>query len=109
MEPKTKKGLDLKNLIEGDLFELAGLENLPEGKKEEMISKMMESVRDRVMVRIVEELGQENEAEFFSLLDENNDDEIREYLDSYGIKLDMLVTEEALVYKKELLDLIQQG
>jgi len=73
------------------------------------MTKMMESVRDRVLVRIVDELGEIKKDQFFRLLDDKNDENIKSFLESNGIDVNTLVAQEALMYKKEFLDNLKQG
>lgn len=99
---------NIKAFVEGDIFDLAGLENMPDDQKEQIMTKMMESVRDRVLVRIVDELGEIKKDQFFRLLDDGDDQDIKSFLSDNNIDINALVAQEALIYKKEFLDNLKQ-
>ena len=105
----SNSNFDIKAFVEGDIFDLAGLKDMPDDKKQELMTKMMESVRDRVLVRIVDELGEIKKDQFFRLLDDKNDENIKSFLESNNIDVNALVAQESLIYKKEFLDNLKQG
>lgn len=91
------------DLIEGDIFELLGLQNMAEDKKQELMSKFIEGVESRVALRISDLLEDEDEEKFNQLLDKNDDQAINEFLKSKDINVPQLAAEEALFVKNEIL------
>ena len=101
------KNMDkMKSLVETDLLQSLGLENLPEEKQEEIMTQVMESVLNRVLVRIVDALGDDKKDEFMEMLEKSDDKQIRQYLVDNKVDMDKIVVEESLLYKNELLNKI---
>lgn len=96
----------MKELIETDLLKNLGLDGLSEEKQEEVMGQVMETVLNRVLVRIVDALGEEKKNDFMELLEKGNDEQIREYLIANNIDMDKFVVEESLLYKNELINKI---
>ncbi len=99
----TTPWLDLGTLLEGDLFEILGLDKLPEEKQDEFRLMVMESIRDRVLVRIVKELGPEKERVWLDMLDRDvPQQEIEDYLVAANVDVQSITALEAIAYKVEL-------
>lgn len=102
-DANSQPWLDIGTLLEGDLFDVLGLTDIPEERQDEMRLMVMESIRDRVLVRIVKILGPQKEAEFLALLDQDtNNQEVDRFLEAADISLVSLVAEEAFSYKIDL-------
>lgn len=93
-----------KDLVEGDIFELLGLQNLPEDQKEELMTKIIEGVESRVALRIDDLLDDKEKENFHQLLNQDDDQAISEFLQSKDIKVAQLAAEEALFVKSEILE-----
>ena len=96
----------MKKLVELDLLNNLGLDNLPEEKQEIIMAQVMESVLNRVLVRIIDALGDEKKNKFMELLEKGSDEQIREYFIDNDIDMDKFVIEESLLYKNELINKI---
>lgn len=92
-----------KDLIEGDVFELLGLQNLPEKRKEELMAKIIEGVESRVVLRIDDIIADEEREKFHQLLDQGTDQEIDIFMKDRGINVAQLAAEEALFLKNDIL------
>lgn len=93
-----------KDLIEGDVFELMGLQNLSEEKKEELMAQMIDGLQARVLVRIDDLITDIDREEFHKLLDEESDEKINEYLRTKNIDVKKITAEEALLMKSQIIE-----
>jgi len=94
--------LDMKQLLQSSLFDVLGLNQLPDTEQDELRLMVMESIRDRVLVRVVDILGPTLEKKWFELLDKGDDDAVYKFLEDNGIDLRQLAMEEGIRYKVEL-------
>lgn len=108
MLKKDLKLGEIETLIKGDFFDLAGLEKLTDREKEELMLKMLESVKNRVLLRIDDLISKSDRGEFNQLLDEGDEKKISQFIKSKGIDVERLVAEEALLLKKEILEKIKK-
>lgn len=97
-----------KTLIEGDFFKEAGLDGLPQEEKEKIMTKLIESVRNRVLIRIDDLIKPEDREEFNKVVDSGKDKEITKFLEARKINVAQLVVEESLLEKAELLSALTQ-
>lgn len=102
--------MDLKNLARMDLIEELGLENLSQEQQENILSDMGEIIQQRVMLRIIEELGDGNKDEFVKLLEEKKDrpEEIEGFIRAKIPEADDIMMEEIGAYKKEIIELVER-
>jgi len=100
--------MDPQKLVEGDFFKEAGLDGLPEEEKEKLMTKLIESVRNRVLIRIDDLIGDKDREAFHKVLESGKDEEIRKYLDEKKINVQQLVVEESLLQKAEMLNALAQ-
>jgi hypothetical protein len=102
--------MDLKNLAKIDLIEELGLENLSKEQQEKILLDMGEIIQQRVMLRIIEELGNENKDEFVKLLEEKKDqpEEIENFIRAKVPEADDIMMEEIGAYKKEITELVDK-
>jgi uncharacterized membrane protein YebE (DUF533 family) len=97
-----------KTLIEGDFFKEAGLDGLPQEEKEKIMTKLIESVRNRVLIRIDDLIDEKDRADFHKVLESGKDEDIRKYLEERKINVQQLVVEESLLQKAEMLNALAQ-
>lgn len=96
-----------KDLVEGDIFALLGLQNLTEAQQEETMAKLIESVQNKVLIRIDDLVGEADLEAWHRVLDTGSDEEINQFLTSKNINVAQLVAEEALLIKSELVSKIK--
>lgn len=99
--------LTSQQILEGDILDLVGLSNLPEEQKVEVRTKLMESLMNRVMIRVADIIGDAGMEEFQQTLDSGDDNAIRTYLEGQGIDLKRLAIEEAILLKTEVVEGIE--
>jgi hypothetical protein len=98
--------IDPKDLIEGDFFELAGLQNLSEQQKEELMARIIDSIQNRVALRIDDLLEDKDREAFHEVLQKEDSEAINKFLAERNIDVAKLVVEESLLQKNELLQMI---
>ncbi len=91
-----------KNKIQQNILEELGLENLPEDKKEELLSVMTESVLKRITISVLEQLSDEDKKEFDKLRDQADAEKInqflREKIENYDAMIEKIIKE----FKQEM-------
>lgn len=58
-------------ILEKDIIELLGLENLADAEKASLVSKMAEIILERISLRILDALNEEDKKKFDALLKKN--------------------------------------
>jgi succinate dehydrogenase flavin-adding protein (antitoxin of CptAB toxin-antitoxin module) len=94
---------DLKKEAEKDLFESLGAKDIPNEEKGELLAKMMDLVQKRVVVRISEQLNDEQIKEFERLVEAGDDEATEKYLEAQVPDYDRLFVEEAKKLRHELI------
>ena len=90
-------------ILEKDIIELLGLDNLPEDKKAALLAKMAETVLNRISLRILDQLSDADQKRFNALLKQKTADaEIDQFLKSKIKNLDEMRMAEILRFKQEL-------
>lgn len=101
--------MDLQKIAKIDLIKELGIDKLPEEKKEQVLMQMGEIVQQRTLLRLTEEMTDEQKDKFNKILEENkeNPEKVTEYLQENFPELDNIVTEEVGRYKQEIMDLMR--
>lgn len=100
--------VSVQDLVEGDIMDILGLDKLPEKEQEEVRTKMLETINNRVLLRIADLLDEAGMKQWETLLDEGDDEKIRAFLTEKKIDMLNLIAAEALVYKSEMADMMQK-
>lgn len=100
---------ELKDLLEKDILELIGAQNLPQEKKEELYKTMADTVQNRTIARIYDELSEADTKELDALLDQNAQEKVAEFLKGKNIDLTGLLMQEAMIYKSEMMALFKES
>jgi hypothetical protein len=88
----------IKNIVE----EL-GLESFPLGKQEEIVMKIAEIVYDRVLLRILTKLTDQEARQLSQLIDQNRKDDVDKMLKGKFPDFEGLLKEEIILTQKELI------
>ncbi|MCL5411102.1 MAG: hypothetical protein M1324_04690 [Patescibacteria group bacterium] len=102
--------LSMKEILESDIFDYLELESVPEEDKIHMMENLMVSLRSRVMIRIadmLEEQSKEKFEQFKKLLNTSdlNNSEIEKFLKENNINIEVLVAEESILLKSEIMSI----
>ncbi len=94
-----------------DLIKELGIDKLEPAQKEKIIMDIGEIIQERIIIRIVEELPEEKQAEFKSILDkaEENPELIDEFLKENLPGVEDMILEEIGDYKEGALGAMQQA
>lgn len=94
----SKSEILQKNII----IEL-GLENLPEDRKIDLLSKMSDLIQKRVLLMVIRSLSASDKEEFNSLLGKDDIQEIYKFLISKVPNIDEITDEEVIKFKEEII------
>ncbi len=100
---------DTLTFLNTDILELMGAKNMPKEQKDRIYQKMMSTIQNRVMARVLDGLTEEQYQKIKSFLDSNDENAFIEYADKIGINLPQIYSEEALLYKIEMVNLIKSS
>ena len=98
---------ELREIFDKDILEVLGAEKLDQQKKEELYLQMAEIVQNRVTVRIMDALSEEDKESFVKILDEDDNAKVSDFLKNKNINPAQMLAEEAIVYKMELVTLVK--
>lgn len=94
--------MNIEDVLKKNLFEVAGLDNLPEKEKEEVFQKAYETVMNRVMLRVADQLDDAGLDKFKELIDAGDTGAVHSFLEESGVDIDQIAATESLAYKVEL-------
>ena len=100
---------ELKDLLEKDILELIGAQNLPQEKKEELYKTMADTVQNRTIARLHDQLSEEDSKEFDRLIDAGDNQKVTEFLENKNIDITSLLIQEATIFKTEMVDLFKKA
>ena len=96
-------------ILQQDILDLLGVGDIPEKDKEEIYKKMLDTILNRVILRLDDQVSNE-EAEALKQTMENGDKQaFFRFFEQKGIDINKVFAEEAVVYKVEMLALVNQG
>ncbi|OQA04302.1 MAG: hypothetical protein BWY68_00415 [bacterium ADurb.Bin400] len=104
--PSWINDVDPQGLIEKNIFELLDLKDAPEETKQKMINDMVQTVENRIIARILDRLQEPEIRQFEQLLDQDDDNAIKNFFESHKIDPLQIATQEVLNYKIEIINLI---
>lgn len=103
--------IDAESLIDESIFELLGLTDAPKDKKDQIMDDMIVTVQNRVLARILDILESKNDElieAYKQLIEKDDSEKSRDFLAKEDIDLDQLIAEEALNYKMQIVNFVQQ-
>ncbi|PKL72171.1 hypothetical protein CVV26_02775 [Candidatus Kuenenbacteria bacterium HGW-Kuenenbacteria-1] len=103
MDKKGKNMFD-QNMLKQNLIKVLGLENLPEEQKLSLIEKMTDVIQKRLLIRITEELKDEDKDEFIKMSEEKNQMALVGFLQAKIPNLNKIIMEEMTKFKQELVE-----
>lgn len=96
---------NLTKLLDQDILETIGGKDLSQEKKEELYARMAETIQNRAIARIYDQLSKEDGKELDRLIEANDQKQVDSFLQSKSIDLTKMLLEEAVVYKTEMIEL----
>jgi len=101
----NKNIINIDSIIDKSIFELLGIQNASQEKKDKVMSEMAKTVQNRVLARILDNLDDAGVKEFEIIIDKDDEEETKKYLLTKNIDLVKLATEETLNYKTEIINI----
>lgn len=99
-------GISYEDIIQKDLLELMGAKDMPPEQKTDLYKTMVETVENRVFARIDDQLSDEDAKKIAALVEAKDKAGFFVLLEEKGIDVNKIYMEEALIYKMEMVDLI---
>lgn len=91
-------------LIDQNIFEELGLNNLPDKEKEDLLENFSTTVMQAVMLRVAVDLPKDKREELEKLIEGENEEAIGKFLQENVENLDNLIDEESLKFKQALIN-----
>jgi hypothetical protein len=107
MTKKTKE--DYQKIIEGDILDLLGLGDAKQEKKDQLYKKMLSTIQNRVVARVLDELEGEDVEKFKDLIEKGEEDDIKQFIEDKNMNINELMAQESLIYKTEIVSLVEDG
>lgn len=109
MSDDQNNDLTTMDYLSKDIFELMNAKDIPEEKRIEILNKMLETVQQRVIVRVLDQLSDQDYEELKEILVSKDEKRFDDFYDKTGIKLVEIYAEESLLYKIEIVNLIKEA
>jgi len=109
MNSKLFSDQEIQDIIDKDLLELMGAQNMPQKQKAELYLKMADTIQNRVIARIDDALSDLERQEWLKLLDEGDNAKMEQFLKNKNLDPAKLLVEEALIYKTEIMALYKKS
>lgn len=95
--------MDALKLLQGNIIDLLGLQNLPEDRKQQLLTQMSQVLQDRLTDRLIETMSKEQRDQFERLLNTDpTTDQIDAFLKAAVPDYVELAMDEVVKFKKEL-------
>jgi hypothetical protein len=92
-----------QTILKQNIIKVLGLEDLPEKRKLALIEKMTEIIQKRLLIRITEELKEEDKDEFIKISETKDEKALSDFLQTKIPNLDKIILEEIIKFKQELI------
>lgn len=93
----------INNEEKNNLLSQLGLSSLSEEEKKDILSKLAEALQNRITLKIMDSLSDEQRVEMNKVIAQGDDNKVNEYIKSSVPHLDSLVRDEYEKFKSELL------
>lgn len=102
---QTADELTENELISKDILELMGAQNMPDEQKRNLYTKMLETIQNRVINRIINDLPEQDRGQWQQIAEAGDQAKMNEFLTSRTIDLGKLMLQETMLYKAEMVEL----
>lgn len=93
-----------QQLLQSNIINELGIENLPEEKKVELVENISQAVEKKLMLRLLETLNEEQYAELTGI--EKDEDRMAKLMEMVP-NFDDIMKEEIVAIKQELIDMVE--
>ena len=104
-QPNTRS-ISYDDIIDEDILVLMGAKNMPPEEKEKLYSQMIETIQLRVLARVDDQLSDQEAEEIVKIVKSEDKAKFFEFLKGKDINIEKLYAEEALIYKIEMIELV---
>ncbi|MEI7792569.1 MAG: hypothetical protein WCI57_03755 [Candidatus Berkelbacteria bacterium] len=102
-------GITFDDFVDKSIIDLLGLEKMAPDEQDRLIKTMMDTIQSRVEGRIINTLSDDEFAKVKESINNKNEEEFFEIIKKSNIDIEALYAEEALLYKIELVNMVQQS
>lgn len=99
--------LDYEDIVEKNILDILGAKNMSEEEKRNIYTKALETIQNRVIMRISDKLSDQETDEWKKILDSGDKAKANEFAQNKGLDIPKLLAEETLIYKTELAELMR--
>lgn len=98
-----QKNKNMANAVSQNIIQALGIDKLPEEEQNEVLMGISRVVYQNIMLRVIDEIKEEDKDEFDTFLEKNPDDQeaIYEFLKSKIPNLDAIAAEEVEKFQKD--------
>ena len=96
-------------ILEKDILDLIGAKGLSDNEKEEIYSKMLDTIMTRVLLKVDSQLTDDDVEEIKKVVEKKDKEAFLKIFKDKGIDIDDIFVQEAALYKVEMVALISQG
>jgi hypothetical protein len=95
--------------MSSDLFEEVGLGHLSDEAKNQVMEKLLGSIQNRVLIRVIDDLPEADQAELEKLLETDpTPEQISTFLAQKNIDMNSLIVQESFTLKADLMAMAEQ-
>lgn len=102
-------GISFDDFVDKSIIELLGLNKMAPEEQDRLIKTMMDTIQSRVEGRIINTLSDDEFAKVKASINDKDEEKFFEIIKKSDIDIEELYTEEALLYKIELVNMVQQS
>jgi Icc-related predicted phosphoesterase len=102
-------GITFDDFVDKSIIDLLGLEKMAPAEQDKLIKTMMDTIQSRVEGRIINTLSDDEFAKVKASIGNKDEETFFEIIKKSNIDIEALYAEEALLYKIELVNMVQQS
>lgn len=96
----------LDEIIKKDILDIMGIQNISEDTKNELYQQLYKTLQNMVIVRISDQLNEDEFNNLSDLLESGRHEEIASYFEQHSIDIKKLFAEEAVSLKLQMASLV---
>lgn len=93
------------DVLDKDILDLMGADNLPAEKKQQLYATMVDTINNRVIARVADQLPEPDLEQWQQLAETGDNAQMEQFLRDRNIDVAQLMLQEALIYKAEMVEL----
>ncbi len=97
-------------ILEENIFKYFELDKLPPEQQQEVLLKIGRAIFEMILIRILNELSEEEQSEFEKIVNENpnNEEPVLKFLNEKIPNLNSIVEEEVVKFRDEVVNIMSQ-